>query len=152
MLPTTTNHLPVSQVLNELEQCLTLHDRVILQASTGAGKTTLVPLHMMLSGTLPGKIIMLEPRRLATSTAATRMATLLEEPVGKTVGYRMQMEHKVSSQTKIEVVTEGVLTRMIQSDPELSGIDLLIFDEFHVAIVIFLHCTALFLSDCLVNS
>ena len=73
----------------------------------------------------------MEPRRLAASAAATRMAQMIGEPVGKTVGYRMQLENKTSADTRIEVVTEGILTRMLQTDPELAGIDLVIFDEFH---------------------
>ncbi len=131
MLLTNKPSLPVSTILDELECSLKQNDRVVLQASTGAGKTTLVPLHLLLSGKISGKILMLEPRRIATSAAAGRMADLLDEPVGKTVGYRMQMDSRVSNQTKIEVVTEGILTRMIQADPELSEIGLIIFDEFH---------------------
>ncbi|MGI9278423.1 MAG: ATP-dependent helicase HrpB [Endozoicomonas sp.] len=123
--------LPVTDILPELSECLASHDRVVLQAPTGAGKTTLVPLYLLTQLNLPGKILMLEPRRLATSAAAMRMADLLGEPVGKTVGYRMQLESKVSRETRIEVVTEGILTRMLQDDPELSGISLVIFDEFH---------------------
>jgi HrpA-like RNA helicase len=78
-----------------------------------------------------GRILMLEPRRLAARAAAERMAETLGEPVGRTVGYRIRGEAKVSGATRIEVVTEGILTRMIQSDPELAGIGLVIFDEFH---------------------
>ena len=123
--------LPVNKILPELAETLLHHDRVILQAPTGAGKTTRVPLHLLENGLCSGKILMLEPRRLAASAAATHMARLINEPVGKTVGYRMQLENKISKETRIEVVTEGILTRMLQTDPELTGIDLVIFDEFH---------------------
>ncbi|WP_263080588.1 ATP-dependent helicase HrpB [Endozoicomonas sp. Mp262] len=123
--------LPVSEILPELGINLKQNHTVILQAATGAGKTTLVPLYLLQSGFIKGKILMLEPRRIATSAAAARMASLLNEVTGKTVGYRMQMDSQVSSQTQIEVVTEGIFTRMIQTDPELSGIGLIIFDEFH---------------------
>lgn len=128
--------LPVSDVLTELAMVLQNNDRVILQAPTGAGKTTLVPLYLfqhlfLQKKCFPGKILMLEPRRIAASSAATRMAELLGEPVGKTVGYRMQLESRTGNDTKIEVVTEGVLTRMLQDDPELKGISIVIFDEFH---------------------
>ncbi|KEQ19292.1 hypothetical protein GZ78_04740 [Endozoicomonas numazuensis] len=123
--------LPVCEILPELADTFTRHDRVVLQAPTGAGKTTLVPLYLLNHLNVSGKILMLEPRRLATSAAAMRMAELLGEPVGKTVGYRMQLENKVSKDTRIEVVTEGILTRMLQDDPELSDISMVIFDEFH---------------------
>ena len=123
--------LPVNRILPELAESLRHHNRVILQAPTGAGKTTRVPLHLLENGLFSGKILILEPRRLAASAAAAQMAKLLGEPVGKTVGYRMQLENKTSAETRIEVVTEGILTRMLQTDPELSGIDLVIFDEFH---------------------
>ena len=123
--------LPVTSILPQLTETLRHHDRVILQAPTGAGKTTRVPLHLLESGLYSGKILMLEPRRLAASAAATQMARLLGEPVGKTVGYRMQLDNKTSAETRIEVVTEGILTRMLQTDPGLSGVDLVIFDEFH---------------------
>ncbi|MGI9276618.1 MAG: ATP-dependent helicase HrpB [Endozoicomonas sp.] len=123
--------LPVTDILPELASTLIDHDRVVLQAPTGAGKTTLVPLYLLRSGAVDGRIIMLEPRRLAASAAAARMADLIGEPVGETVGYRMQLESRVSARTRIEVVTEGILTRMLQTDPELSGISMIIFDEFH---------------------
>ncbi|MRI33587.1 ATP-dependent helicase HrpB [Endozoicomonas sp. OPT23] len=127
----TLPNLPVCEILTELADTLTQYDRVILQAATGAGKTTLVPLHLLQSMKPDDKILMLEPRRLAASAAATRMASLIGEPVGETVGYRMQLENRVSKNTKIEVVTEGILTRMLQDDPELSSVSILIFDEFH---------------------
>lgn len=124
-------YLPVSEILPELADQLLNHDRVILEAPTGAGKTTLAPLYLLATKQFSGKILVLEPRRLAASAAATRMAQMIDEPVGKTVGYRMQLESKTSADTRIEVVTEGILTRMLQNDPELSDIDLVIFDEFH---------------------
>ncbi len=103
----------------------------VLQAPPGAGKTTRVPLDLLASGLVKGRIVMLEPRRLAARAAAERMAETLGEPVGATVGYRIRGEARVGRATRIEVVTEGILTRMIQSDPGLDGIGLLIFDEFH---------------------
>ncbi|NIZ08576.1 ATP-dependent helicase HrpB, partial [Pseudooceanicola sp. HF7] len=100
-------------------------------APPGAGKTTRVPLAMLEAGLCAGRILMLEPRRLAARAAAERMAETLGERAGETVGYRVRGESKVSGRTRIEVVTEGILTRMIQSDPELSGVGAVIFDEFH---------------------
>ncbi len=104
--------------------------RAVLQAPPGAGKTTRVPL-ALLEETKQGKILMLEPRRIAARAAAEHMSALLSEPVGKTVGYRIKGETKIGPQTRIEVLTEGILTRMIQSDPELPGVSTIIFDEFH---------------------
>ncbi|MDX5480115.1 MAG: ATP-dependent helicase HrpB [Hymenobacteraceae bacterium] len=107
-------------------------NRAVLEAPPGAGKTTLVPLALLEAGWRgDGKILVLEPRRLATRAAAQRMADLLGEPVGQTVGYWVRMEHVVSNKTRIEVVTEGILTRLIQDDPALEGIAAIIFDEFH---------------------
>ncbi|MFN5999190.1 MAG: ATP-dependent helicase HrpB [Paracoccaceae bacterium] len=123
--------LPVSHVLPELAEALASRGMAVLQAPPGAGKTTLVPLDLLARGVVAGRILMLEPRRLAARASAERMAETLGEPVGRTVGYRIRGEAKVSAATRIEVVTEGILTRMIQSDPELSGVGLVIFDEFH---------------------
>ena len=103
----------------------------MLQAPPGAGKTTRVPLALLKAGLCEGRILMLEPRRLAARAAAERMAQTLGEKVGETVGYRMRGETKVSKATRIEVVTEGILTRMIQGDPALEGVGAVIFDEFH---------------------
>lgn len=103
----------------------------VLQAPPGAGKTTRVPLAMLEAGLCESRILMLEPRRLAARSSAERMAETLGEPVGQTVGYRVRGDTKVSRATRIEVVTEGILTRMIQSDPGLEGIGAVIFDEFH---------------------
>ncbi|MGH1466361.1 MAG: ATP-dependent helicase HrpB [Cognatishimia sp.] len=123
--------LPIHQALPELIAALKSRGRAVLQAPPGAGKTTVVPLAMLEAGLVTGKILMLEPRRLAARAAAERMAQTLGEKLGDTVGYRVRGENKVSGRTKIEVVTEGILTRMIQSDPELLGIGAVIFDEFH---------------------
>ncbi len=123
--------LPVSHVLPELAAALTTRGMAVLQAPPGAGKTTLVPLDLLARGVVEGRILMLEPRRLAARASAERMAETLGEPVGRTVGYRIRGEARVSPATRIEVVTEGILTRMIQSDPELTGVGLVIFDEFH---------------------
>ena len=125
------NPLPVSDVLPELAAALAARGLAVLQAPPGAGKTTLVPLDLLARGLVAGRIVLLEPRRLAARAAAERMAETLGEPVGRTVGYRIRGEARVSAATRIEVVTEGILTRMIQSDPELAGIGLVIFDEFH---------------------
>ena len=123
--------LPIEEVLPALRDAIRARGMAVLQAPPGAGKTTLVPLDLLASGLVAGRIVMLEPRRLAARAAAERMAETLGETVGATVGYRIRGESKVSAATKIEVVTEGILTRMIQSDPELAGVGCLIFDEFH---------------------
>ena len=123
--------LPIHDVLDELIRAVQAEQRVVLCAPPGAGKTTVVPLALLIKCGFDGKIIMLEPRRLAARAAAERMATTLSEKVGQTVGYRVRGDSKTSNTTKIEVVTEGILTRMIQSDPELQGISCIIFDEFH---------------------
>ncbi len=121
--------LPIDPVLPDLVAALRSHGRAVLQAPPGAGKTTRVPLAMLDAGVTLGRIIMLEPRRLATRAAAERLAEGLGEAPGQTVGYRMRGDSKPG--TRIEVVTEGILTRMIQSDPDLTGIGAIIFDEFH---------------------
>ena len=127
------NNLPVSLILPELKQTFAEQHSLVLQAPPGAGKTTLVPLALLECDWLAGqKIIMLEPRRLAARAAAERLAELLGEPVGQTVGYRIRLDSKVSAATRIEVVTEGILQRLLQDDPELPGVGVVIFDEFHV--------------------
>lgn len=124
--------LPVSHVLPDISAALGEEKRAVLSAPPGAGKTTLVPLHLLDQAWRgDGKIILLEPRRLAARAAASRMASLLGEQVGETVGYRMRLDNKISTRTRIEVVTEGVFARMILDDPELSGVSTVIFDEFH---------------------
>ncbi len=123
---------PVSKAIPELRAALAEGNQAILQAPPGAGKTTLVPLELLAEPWLRDrKIIILEPRRLAARAAARRMAAMREEPVGKTIGYRVRLESCVSAATRIEVVTEAILTRMLQEDPELPDVALLIFDEFH---------------------
>ncbi|HGG65486.1 MAG TPA: DEAD/DEAH box helicase, partial [Rhodobacteraceae bacterium] len=126
-----TTCLPIDDALPALIPALRDHGRAVLQAPPGAGKTTRVPLAMLKADLCKGRILMLEPRRLAARAAAERMAQTLGEKVGATVGYRIRGEAKVSKATRIEVVTEGILTRMIQSDPSLDGIGAVIFDEFH---------------------
>ncbi|WP_028753851.1 ATP-dependent helicase HrpB [Rhizobium leucaenae] len=124
--------LPVSHVLANIGAALADERRAVLSAPPGAGKTTLVPLYLLGQGWRgDGRIILLEPRRLAARAAAARMASLLNEQVGDTVGYRMRLDNRVSARTRIEVVTEGVFARMILDDPELSGVSTVIFDEFH---------------------
>jgi len=123
--------LPIDTAIPPLLDALAKRGMAVLQAPPGAGKTTVVPLALLQSGLVAGRIVMLEPRRLAAQAAAARMAETLRETVGQTVGYRIRGDTRVSVQTRIEVVTEGILTRKIQSDPELAGIGALIFDEFH---------------------
>lgn len=131
--------LPITEVLEEINQNLEQHWQLVLEAPPGAGKTTLVPLAILKNQSAsPEKswlgqqrILMLEPRRMAARTAAMRMAELLGEPVGQTIGYRVRQETKISRQSRIEVITEGILSRMLVQDPSLSGVGLLIFDEFH---------------------
>ena len=127
----TRTPLPIDDALPTLIAALRDKGRAVLQAPPGAGKTTRVPLAMREAGLTGQKIIMLEPRRLAARAAADRMAATLGEDTGQTVGYRIRGDAKTSKTTQIEVVTEGILTRMIQSDPELTGIGAVIFDEFH---------------------
>ena len=127
----------------------------MLVAPPGAGKTTRVPLALLDEAWLGGrKIVMLEPRRLAARAAAQHMARLLGERIGETVGYRVRMDSQVGPNTRIEVVTEGVLTRMLANDPTLDGIGLVIFDEFHersvhadVGLALTLHSRALVRDD-----
>jgi ATP-dependent helicase HrpB len=124
--------LPIESALPELKAALAADGAAVLPAPPGAGKTTRVPLALLDEPWLAGRrILMLEPRRLAARAAARYMARLLGEDVGGTVGYRVRMETRVGPTTRIEVVTEGVLTRMLQSDPALEGVGIVIFDEFH---------------------
>ncbi|MBP3983976.1 ATP-dependent helicase HrpB [Pseudoxanthomonas helianthi] len=123
---------PISPLLPDIRRILAAHPRLVLEAPPGAGKTTQVPLALLDETWLEGrKILMLEPRRVAARAAAGFMAKQLGEAVGDTVGYRIRFENKVSTRTRIEVVTEGILTRMIQDDPLLEGVGAILFDEFH---------------------
>jgi ATP-dependent helicase HrpB len=124
--------LPIDEALPALRQALREHSSAVLTAPPGAGKSTVVPLVLLREPWAEGKrILMLEPRRLAARAVALRMAQTLEEAIGRTVGYRMRLDTRVSRDTRIEVVTEGVLTRMLQTDPALEGIAAVIFDEYH---------------------
>ena len=128
----TEQTLPVTAILDDLKQALRKRHEIVLEAPPGAGKTTGVPLALLDEPWLVGKkILMLEPRRIAAKSAAYRMANLLGENAGQTVGYRMRLENKTSRVTRIEVITEGILTRILQQDPSLADIGLVIFDEFH---------------------
>ncbi|EBF9770191.1 ATP-dependent helicase HrpB [Salmonella enterica subsp. enterica] len=123
--------LPVAAVLPELLTALKTAPQVLLSAPTGAGKSTWLPLQLLQQRPVAGKILLLEPRRLAARNVAQRLAEALNEKPGETVGYRMRAQSCVGPRTRLEVVTEGVLTRMIQRDPELRGVGLVILDEFH---------------------
>lgn len=124
--------LPIAETLPELQARLAEHAVVVLQAPPGAGKTTAVPPALLDEPWLAGRrIVLLEPRRLAARAAAARMAEAFGEPLGATVGYRIRFESKVSARTRIEVLTEGILTRRLQTDPALEQVGLVIFDEFH---------------------
>ncbi|NDW06997.1 ATP-dependent helicase HrpB [Jiella sp. 40Bstr34] len=129
-MPEEARALPVVEVLGGLSEALAARGSAILVAPPGAGKTTVVPIHLLKSGAA-ARIVLIEPRRLAARAAARRMAALLGEEVGETVGWRMRLDTRISKKTRIEVVTEGVFTRMILDDPELAGVDTVIFDEFH---------------------
>ena len=130
-LPAAASDLPVVDVLPELATALERHGSALLVAPPGAGKTTVAPLWLIEQAWLSGRIVMLEPRRLATRAAAQRMAALLGTEVGGIVGYQTRDERRIGRDTIIEVVTEGVLTRRLQHDPELPGVGMVIFDEVH---------------------
>ena len=136
------DQFPVDMVIPELSRVLAEHGRAVLIASPGSGKTTRVPLALLgllpnamasfsAIAPLPGKILVLEPRRLAARAAARHMARLLGENVGQHIGYRVRLDSKVSAMTKVELLTEGMFTRCLLTDPELSGVSCVIFDEFH---------------------
>lgn len=125
-------NLPINQVLPQVKQELLTSNRLVLQAPPGAGKTTALPLALLDEPWMDDKIIiMLEPRRLAVRSCASRMAELLGEKVGERVGYQIKMDSVKSKNTKILIVTEGILTRKLQADPSLEDVALVIFDEFH---------------------
>ncbi len=131
-MPVLPDTLPIHEALEPLRAALSASTCAVLVAPPGAGKTTVVPLALLGEPWVgAGKIIMLEPRRLAARAAAERMAKTLGERAGDTVGYRVRLQTKVSARTRIEVVTEGVFTRMILDDPALDGVAAVIFDEFH---------------------
>src|SRR5665213_4440296 len=124
--------LPIFDVLDELSAALAERNAAVLVAAPGAGKTTVVPLAVKDAAWVAGgRIIVLEPRRIAARAAAERMARTLGERAGETVGYRVRMESRVSARTRVELVTEGVFTRMILDDPALDGVAAVVFDEFH---------------------
>src|SRR5690348_13369928 len=126
------SQLPIEPIIPEIVAALRAGRSLVLQAPPGAGKTTRVPLALLDEAWIGGgRIVMLEPRRLATRAAARRMASLRGESVGGTVGYRMRLDSRVGRDTRIEVVTDGILLRMLQDDPTLDGIGAVIFDEFH---------------------
>ncbi|MGI9399717.1 MAG: helicase-related protein, partial [Rhizobiaceae bacterium] len=131
MATTTRNHLPVDDVLPELLPALEKSNRALLVAPPGAGKTTRVPLALLESDWCSGKVLVLEPRRIAARAAATFMAREAGQDIGGLIGYRVRLEKRVSAETRIEFLTEGVFTRMIVDNPELPGISAVIFDEFH---------------------
>ena len=128
----TQDAFPIAALLPEIRRSLADHPRLVLEAPPGAGKTTQVPL-ALLDAPWRGdrRIVMLEPRRVAARAAAGFMAKQLGEAVGETVGYRIRFENRVSAKTRIEVVTEGILTRMLQDDPMLEDVAAILFDEFH---------------------
>jgi ATP-dependent helicase HrpB len=131
-MPARLPDYPVSEVLDAISDALLRGRSGVLSAPPGAGKTTIVPLHLLdAPWRQDGRIILLEPRRLAARAAAHRMSALIGESVGDTVGYRMRLDSRISARTRIEVVTEGVFARMILDDPELRDVALVIFDEFH---------------------
>ena len=125
------SHLPAFSIADTVNQRLEKKACLVITAPPGAGKSTLLPLTILQGSKQSGKILMLEPRRLAARQIAERMSAMIDELVGKTVGYRVRFEQKVSAETKIEVLTEGILTRMLVNDPTLDGVSTIIFDEFH---------------------
>lgn len=132
MFSYTDFNLPVVDIIPQVQQYLSNQNTLIVNAPPGAGKSTLLPLTLLNEPWLEGKkILMLEPRRLAAKTIAIRMSQLWGDEVGETIGYRIRFENRISAQTRLEVVTEGILTRMLHSDNALEGVGLVIFDEFH---------------------
>ena len=129
--PRYLTQLPVGEIAAEVNRLLEVHPRLVVTAPPGAGKSTLLPLTLLQRPSSKGKVVVLEPRRLAARQVAERMAFLLGETVGQTVGYRVRLESRVSAATRVEVVTEGILTRMLVDDTMLEGVDVVVFDEFH---------------------
>ncbi len=124
--------LPIRDIVDEVREKLAKNNSLVVHAPAGAGKSTILPLALLNQTTFRNKkILMLEPRRLAAKTIATRMADLIGEGVGETVGYRIRFDNQISEKTRIEVLTEGILTRMLHNDSALEGVGLVIFDEFH---------------------
>ena len=130
MIAEKYSRLPVAEIAGAVNESLAAVPRLVVTAPPGAGKSTLLPL-TMLEALPEGRIMMLEPRRLAARQVASRMASMLGETVGRTVGYRVRFETRVSEATRIEVITEGILERMLVDDPTLDGVAAVIFDEFH---------------------
>ena len=127
-----SDQLPILEIIPDIKNKLSAYNTIILQAPPGAGKSTLLPIELLEEPWLKDKkIIMLEPRRLAARSVANRMAFLMNESIGDTIGYRVRFDNKISKHTRIEVVTEGILTRMLQQDNSLEKVGLVIFDEFH---------------------
>ena len=118
-------------MITQVQEAITFGKRAVIVAPPGAGKTTIVPLKLLDNPNIKGQIIILEPRRLAARAAASQMAAILNERIGETVGFKIKGLTKVGKQTRIVVMTEGILIRMIQSDPSLSEVGCIIFDEFH---------------------
>jgi ATP-dependent helicase HrpB len=125
-------NLPIAAHLGAICSGVSEHSITLLEAPPGTGKTTVLPLALLEEPSLAGKtVLILQPRRIAAKSVAARMADLLDEPVGGTVGYSVRLESKRSKNTRVEVITEGLLTRRLIADPELSGVGAVIFDEFH---------------------
>ena len=132
MQPFNLPNLPITEFLPELVNGLRQTPNWVLQAQPGAGKSTLVPLALLADPAFKNqKILMLEPRRLAVRTLAHYLAKQLGESVGQTIGYQVRNDRSISNRTRLEIITEGILTRRLQQDPELNGVGLVIFDEFH---------------------
>jgi ATP-dependent helicase HrpB len=124
--------LPVAEIIPAVKKSLSATPTLIIQAPPGAGKSTLLPLALLDEPWLAGKkILLLEPRRLATKSIAQRMANILGEELGQTVGYRIRFDTCISASTRLEVITEGILTRMLHQDNVLEDVGMVIFDEFH---------------------
>ena len=131
-MPSLRDPLPIDDALPALRSALAAGSRAVLVAPPGAGKTTRVPLALLGADWLAdGRIVMLEPRRVAARAAASRLAATIGERVGETIGVRTRGDSRVSASTRVEVVTEGVLTRMLLADPALDGVGALLLDEFH---------------------